>query len=138
MIMSESSSQPKHHPYLVRKSLLSAAAAVDTAEDEAIDVPSASARRRSSSPSQRHRNPFGTPGSCRPVVRFIVPEFVTAPGQVLAIVGSGPALGNWDAARAVRLSWREGHRWVANVQLEAGWHGALEFKVRGIYLYHLS
>ena len=64
------------------------------------------------------------------MVRFIVPEFVTAPGQVLAIVGSGPALGNWDAARAVRLSWREGHRWVANVQLEAGWHGALEFKVR--------
>ena len=50
--------------------------------------------------------------------------------QVLAVVGSGPALGNWDAARAVRLSWREGHRWVANVQLEAGWHGALEFKVR--------
>lgn len=50
--------------------------------------------------------------------------------QVLALVGSGPALGNWDAAQAVRLSWREGHRWVANVQLEAGWHGALEFKVR--------
>jgi hypothetical protein len=49
--------------------------------------------------------------------------------QVLALVGSGPALGNWDAAQAVRLSWREGHRWVANVQLEAGWHGALEFKV---------
>lgn len=49
--------------------------------------------------------------------------------QVLALVGSGPALGNWDAAQAVRLSWREGHRWVANVQLEPGWHGALEFKV---------
>jgi hypothetical protein len=70
--------------------------------------------------------------STGPVVRFIVPEFVTAPGQVLAIVGSGQALGNWDATRASRLTWQDGHRWIVDVQLRAGWHGALEFKVRTI------
>lgn len=42
-------------------------------------------------------------GAVKPVavrVRFIVPEFVTAPGQQLVLIGSVPGLGCWDPEKA--------------------------------------
>ncbi len=63
------------------------------------------------------------------LVRFCVPEYVSAPGQQLVIVGSVPALGSWDIEQGARMAWHPGHRWTAEVRLEPGWHGALEFKV---------
>jgi hypothetical protein len=64
-------------------------------------------------------------------VRFIVPEFVTSPGQRLVVCGSSPMLGSWNTAKGAIMQWHPGHKWIADVELEAGWHGALEFKVRG-------
>jgi hypothetical protein len=65
-------------------------------------------------------------------VRFVVPEFVSTTGQQLVLVGSVPQLGSWDAQQGARMTWSPGHRWVADVQLTPGWHGALEFKVRAL------
>ncbi len=62
-------------------------------------------------------------------LRFVVPEFVTHMGSRLAIVGSLPALGAWDAAQALDLSWAPGHRWAADLELPRGWTGTVEFKV---------
>ncbi|KAJ9529191.1 hypothetical protein QJQ45_007886 [Haematococcus lacustris] len=62
-------------------------------------------------------------------LRFVVPHFTTTPGQRLIIVGAVPALGSWNAEQGVVMTWHAEHRWVADVELEAGWHGALEFKV---------
>jgi hypothetical protein len=40
-------------------------------------------------------------------------------------------LGSWNTAKGAIMQWHPGHKWIADVELEAGWHGALEFKVRG-------
>ena len=112
-------------------SAASAAAAVNSSVATAHATRAATPRGRQLSGGSAGAHGAGSrspsPKPC--VVRFIVPEFFTAPGQVLALVGSSAALGNWEASRAVRLSWQDGHRWVADVQLEPGWNGALEFKV---------
>lgn len=68
------------------------------------------------------------------LVTFVVPEFVCHSNQTLAIIGSGPLLGNWDPSRAIRLTPAgkdSGHafKWGAEVCLEEGWQGALEFKL---------
>ena len=68
------------------------------------------------------------------LVTFVVPEFVCRPNQSLVILGSGPQLGNWDPTRAIRLSpagKESGHpyKWMAEVHLDEGWQGALEFKL---------
>ncbi|GAX85202.1 hypothetical protein CEUSTIGMA_g12622.t1 [Chlamydomonas eustigma] len=118
--------KPKQHPYHVRTSK---ATAVDVQRIHGQSEPGSSSGRYNFTSLQRNDTSAfpGTPRSA--LIRFVVPEFVTAPGQVLAIVGSGPALGNWDANRALRMAWMEGHKWVGTVQLDAGWHGALEFKL---------
>ena len=70
------------------------------------------------------------------LVTFDVPEFVCHANQHLVILGSGPTLGNWDPHRAIHLSpsKESGHsfRWTAEVRLEEGWQGALEFKLATI------
>jgi cation transport regulator ChaB len=43
----------------------------------------------------------------------------TKPGQRVVLVGSHPALGNWDVAKAVRMSWGNGHVWKASIDLPA-------------------
>jgi hypothetical protein len=39
-------------------------------------------------------------------------------------------LGSWNTEKGAIMMWHPGHKWIADVELEAGWHGALEFKVR--------
>ena len=71
--------QPKHHPYLVRNSTAAGFDISTTASGEPSSIPSSpSTGRRNRSTSFQQRGPKGP----RPVVRFTVPEFVTAPGQV--------------------------------------------------------
>eukprot|EP00798_Chlamydomonas_sp_ICE-L_P031102 gene31102-6232_t len=62
-------------------------------------------------------------------LKFVVPEFVTSLSQHLAIVGNLPELGGWDADKAAPLTWQLGHRWEAEVKLDASWHGVIEYKV---------
>eukprot|EP00798_Chlamydomonas_sp_ICE-L_P000921 gene921-5226_t len=50
-------------------------------------------------------------------VRFIVPEFVTEPGQDLRVVGSLPELGSWVADNAPPMTWHEGHQWILEIPL---------------------
>ncbi|PSC69113.1 water chloroplastic [Micractinium conductrix] len=47
-------------------------------------------------------------------------------GEVLRLVGSHPALGNWEVDNGPHMTWQEGHVWTAEVSLPAG--AELEFK----------
>ncbi|GIL74432.1 hypothetical protein Vretimale_2128 [Volvox reticuliferus] len=49
--------------------------------------------------------------------RFLVPYFVTKPGQQLFLTGCIPELGGWDSHLAVPLEWKAGHQHVALVRL---------------------
>lgn len=49
-------------------------------------------------------------------------------GQSLKLVGSHPALGAWDEARGLGMTWDDGHRWSGEVPMPVG--TAVEFKVR--------
>lgn len=49
-------------------------------------------------------------------------------GQVHALVGSHPALGNWDLGSAPQMTWSEGHVWYAELELPPA--TTVEFKVR--------
>ncbi|EFJ47363.1 hypothetical protein VOLCADRAFT_92162 [Volvox carteri f. nagariensis] len=49
--------------------------------------------------------------------RFVVPHFVTKPGQQLFLSGSSRELGEWDPQLALPLEWREGHQHEALVRL---------------------
>ena len=62
-------------------------------------------------------------------LRFTVPEFLTHVGAELAVVGSLPQLGAWQAKGAQRLAWAPGHRWSADIALPTGWEGDIEYKV---------
>lgn len=59
--------------------------------------------------------------------RFVVPVYQTAIGQYLKVVGSLPGLGAWVADKAPPMVWKEGHKWVLEVDAEPG---TFEFKVR--------
>ncbi|GIL48558.1 hypothetical protein Vafri_5050 [Volvox africanus] len=48
---------------------------------------------------------------------FLVPYFVTKPGQQLFLTGCISELGGWDPQLAVPLEWKEGHQHVALVRL---------------------
>ncbi len=48
------------------------------------------------------------------------------------MVGSHPALGEWDVAAAPDMQWTPGHRWVANVAVPA--QSDFEFKI--VHLTH--
>lgn len=43
----------------------------------------------------------------------------TKPGQRVVLVGGHPALGSWDVAKAVSMSWSNGHVWKASIELPA-------------------
>ena len=47
-------------------------------------------------------------------------KYRTSYGQSVKIIGSHPKLGSWDVNKALVLSWTEGDRWVAAVELPAG------------------
>lgn len=38
-------------------------------------------------------------------------------GKSVYVTGSIPALGNWCPNKAIRLTWTDGHRWVAHIQM---------------------
>ena len=48
-------------------------------------------------------------------------------GEGLKVVGSHPALGEWDVAAAPDMQWTPGHKWVANVTVPA--QSEFEFKI---------
>lgn len=50
-------------------------------------------------------------------------------GQEVLLVGSVKALGDWDLATAVPLTWEEGHRWTASVEMPAGEEVQFKFVV---------
>lgn len=50
-------------------------------------------------------------------------------GEVLRVVGSEKALGNWDCAKAPKMEWSAGDRWTLTLDLGPGNY---EFKVRGV------
>eukprot|EP00195_Chlamydomonas_chlamydogama_P007128 CAMPEP_0202896286 /NCGR_PEP_ID=MMETSP1392-20130828/5318_1 /ASSEMBLY_ACC=CAM_ASM_000868 /TAXON_ID=225041 /ORGANISM="Chlamydomonas chlamydogama, Strain SAG 11-48b" /LENGTH=1485 /DNA_ID=CAMNT_0049581583 /DNA_START=292 /DNA_END=4749 /DNA_ORIENTATION=- len=135
-LISSSLPKPHHLQYFTKRHSQAKAASIQATEDAQREVASVSADgpcdySNENAPEWSVRFPSSaqeTVAKTR-VVRFIVPEFVTSPGQCLALVGSGPVLGNWDASRAVRMSWQEGHKWVAEVHLNHGWRGAYEFKL---------
>ncbi|KAG2431415.1 hypothetical protein HXX76_009430 [Chlamydomonas incerta] len=52
-------------------------------------------------------------------VRFCL-KYRTSYGQSVKIIGSHPSLGNWDINKALVLSWTDGDRWVATIELPAG------------------
>lgn len=41
-------------------------------------------------------------------------------GQELTICGSAAQLGGWDLEKALKMTWSEGDRWQATVELPAG------------------
>lgn len=43
----------------------------------------------------------------------------TKPGQWVVLVGGHPALGSWDVANALPMSWSDGHVWKGSVELPA-------------------
>ncbi|MEW5298791.1 MAG: hypothetical protein WDW36_001874 [Sanguina aurantia] len=59
---------------------------------------------------------------------FSVPQFVTAPGQGLFLVGSSPQLGSWDPRLAAPLTWSHGHHWSGSVGMDST-AGDIEMKV---------
>ncbi|KXZ45404.1 hypothetical protein GPECTOR_55g310 [Gonium pectorale] len=52
-------------------------------------------------------------------VRFCL-KYRATYGQSVKIIGSHPKLGNWDINKALDLSWTEGDRWLATLELPAG------------------
>eukprot|EP00198_Chlamydomonas_reinhardtii_P007488 XP_001696825.1 predicted protein [Chlamydomonas reinhardtii] len=52
-------------------------------------------------------------------VRFCL-KYRTSYGQSVKIIGSHAKLGNWDINKALVLSWTDGDRWVATIELPAG------------------
>eukprot|EP00798_Chlamydomonas_sp_ICE-L_P015781 gene15781-21904_t len=65
------------------------------------------------------------------IARFVVPEFVlTRSGVSLALVGSTSQLGAWDGDKALPMIREAGqHKWTADLALQPGWRGAVEFKL---------
>uniref|UniRef100_A0A383WFW8 CBM20 domain-containing protein n=1 Tax=Tetradesmus obliquus TaxID=3088 RepID=A0A383WFW8_TETOB len=45
---------------------------------------------------------------------------VTQPGERLWLVGSSEALGDWDAAKAAKMKWGEGHTWSVSLPFPVG------------------
>ncbi len=41
-------------------------------------------------------------------------------GLHLAIVGSAPEFGEWQASKGIKLEWQDGHTWSTEVELPAG------------------
>eukprot|EP00798_Chlamydomonas_sp_ICE-L_P026314 gene26314-17408_t len=58
--------------------------------------------------------------------RFLIPEFVTKPGEDLWIVGSLPELGGWELDGGMKMTWGEGHKWLLELRLP---RMPFEFKV---------
>jgi alpha-amylase len=50
----------------------------------------------------------------------------TQPGQDVWVVGSLPALGEWDLEKALALTWTEGHVWRATIEVAPA--TAVEYK----------
>lgn len=49
-------------------------------------------------------------------VTFTVP-YETVIGEEIRVVGNVPELGQWDVEQAAMMAWREGHVWVATVEI---------------------
>jgi hypothetical protein len=49
-------------------------------------------------------------------------------GERLWLVGDGESLGNWDAAKAAKMKWSEGHTWSVSLPFEQG--AKVTYKVR--------
>jgi hypothetical protein len=76
-------------------------------------------------------NAAASPVQCR----FVVSHFPTGPNQHLVLVGSTPALGNWNPTAGLRLHWGPGHTWQGTVELPAG---DIDAKVRKAMARRLS
>ena len=64
--------------------------------------------------------------------QFVCPTFSTHPGQQLVVVGSCAALGAWEAAKGLPLTWHEGHRWAGSLEADEAEVADAEFKVRAV------
>jgi hypothetical protein len=66
--------------------------------------------------------------SASPVpVEFEVPSFKVRYGETVFLVGADAALGAWDAAAGLALTWNEGDTWRGSAHVVGG--STLEFKV---------
>lgn len=61
----------------------------------------------------------------RAQVKFCL-KYRTNFGQSVKLIGSHAKLGSWDLGKALELTWSEGDRWIATVELPAG--GVYEYK----------
>lgn len=82
-----------------------------------VSATSLPGRRQITRAFAENSNNGSAPSSVR--VRFSVKQRVKY-GQHVAIVGSNPALGEWNPDRRVALEWTDGDRWTAAVEVPPG------------------
>jgi cyclomaltodextrin glucanotransferase len=62
------------------------------------------------------------------VVKFHINNYTTHPGEVMAVSGGVPELGNWDVSLSPRLEYINGDAWFAEVGFDESAGKAIRFK----------
>lgn len=95
-------------------------AAVEEEEEQEQPVVAAAADPEPTATADNNNNTKTTTATLAPPVVRVRVQCRTSPGESVAIVGSTAALGAWDAAAAVPLTWGEGHVWSGELPLLLG------------------
>jgi cyclomaltodextrin glucanotransferase len=70
----------------------------------------------------------GEPLRATTVVKFQINDYVTRPGEVMAVCGSAPELGAWDVDRCPHLEYINGDVWFAEVGFDESAGRPIRFK----------
>jgi cyclomaltodextrin glucanotransferase len=70
----------------------------------------------------------GEPLKATTVVKFQINDYVTHPGEVMAVCGDAPELGSWDVDRCPHLEFINGDAWFAEVGFDASAGKPIRFK----------
>ena len=70
----------------------------------------------------------GEPLRATTVVKFQINDYVTRPGEVMAVCGDAPELGGWDVDRCTHLEFINGDVWFAEVGFDESAGQAIRFK----------
>jgi hypothetical protein len=105
----QESAQQQQQEVLPAEGVLAAAAAAagEAAEDAATSAAAGSAAGSDDVDQNVQRVQFST-------------QLRLDYGQSVAVLGSCSSLGGWQAGRAVRLQWSDGHKWSGAADLPAG------------------
>jgi cyclomaltodextrin glucanotransferase len=70
----------------------------------------------------------GPPLQATTVVKFQINNYITHPGEVMAVCGGAPELGSWDVDRCPTLEFINGDAWFAEVGFNESAGKAIRFK----------